>query len=200
MSILICPGIHAPQLTHSFLEQLLAALAPQTLDRRQLWVYPTQTSPAFSGTEILKFLHDRLVTNRAHHPIHQTPILVIAFSAGVVGAIAAAQIWRQQGGTVKALIACDGWGVPLWGDFPIHRLSHDAFTHWSSALLGAGANCFYADPAIAHLDLWRSPQTAHGWQLFADSTQPACRTTAVQFLAELLRQYGAVGTCANGLD
>ena len=57
---------------------------------------------------------------------------------------------------MKALIAFDGWGVPLVGNFPIYRISHDQFTHWSSELLGKGDKSFYADPPVEHLDLWRS--------------------------------------------
>jgi hypothetical protein len=77
----------------------------------------------------------------------QEPLLLIGFSAGVVGAIAAANLWQGQGRRVAAVIAVDGWGVPQVGDFPLHRVSHDYFTHWSSAVLGAGADSFYADPA-----------------------------------------------------
>lgn len=130
------------------------------------------------------------------------PALVfVAFSAGVVGAIAAARLWQAQGGSVKALIALDGWGVPLYGKFPIHRLSHDYFTHWSSALLGSGCDNFYADPAVEHLDLWRSPQQTQGWQErspiqltgkagLSDRKTSLIPTTATQFLRSLLNHYG----------
>jgi hypothetical protein len=93
------------------------------------------------------------------------PILIISFSAGVVGAIAAASIWQSIGGTIRAFIALDGWGVPLYGNFPIHRLSHDAFTHYTSSLLGSGEDSFYADPSVAHETLWRSPHPIQA-QLF----------------------------------
>jgi len=46
------------------------------------------------------------------------------------------------GGHVKAFVLLDGWGVPLVGNFPIHRLSHDYFTQ-SSAVLGSGNDSFY---------------------------------------------------------
>ncbi|MCU0568633.1 MAG: hypothetical protein MUF49_18805 [Oculatellaceae cyanobacterium Prado106] len=95
--------------------------------------------------------------------IHQVPLFFVGFSAGVVGAIGAARLWHQWGGQVQGLAAFDGWGVPLWGDFPIYRISHDAFTHWSSALLGAGQASFYAEPPVSHLALWRSPETVQGW-------------------------------------
>ena len=31
------------------------------------------------------------------------------------------------------------------------------------ALLGNGENNFYAEPAVDHLSMWRSPQTVQGW-------------------------------------
>lgn len=140
------------------------------------------------------------------------PLAFVSFSAGVVGAIGAAWMWQFLGGTVKAFIAFDGWGVPLWGSFPIHRFSHDEFTHWSSALLGAGSDSFYADPPVAHLDLWAKPQIAQGWWIqsqVADgesqsdspithypthdvAVSQAARSpvTATQFLTMLLERYG----------
>jgi len=100
---------------------------------------------------------------------------------------------------VKAVIAFDGWGVPLLGNFPIHRISHDRFTDWSSTLWGRNDSSFYAEPDVAHLDLWRSPQTAQGWTNEALDSAPTARlagggqkqysTTAAQFLKHLLIQY-----------
>ncbi|TAE54319.1 MAG: hypothetical protein EAZ88_09445 [Oscillatoriales cyanobacterium] len=85
-----------------------------------------------------------------------------------------------------------GWGVPLGGNFPIHRISHDSFTHWSSAILGGGEDSFYADRPVEHLDLWRSPQTAQGWQISqtADRIETTKPATAATFLVHLLKQYG----------
>ena len=51
--------------------------------------------------------------------------MFIAFSAGVVAAVTAAMQWQGEGGKIKGLIAFDGWGVPLLGDFPVYRVSHD---------------------------------------------------------------------------
>lgn len=127
----------------------------------------------------------------------QEPITIVAFSAGVVGAIAAAQRYRRS--AVRAFIALDGWGVPLVAPFPIYRLSHDGFTHWTS--LGYGQQNFYADPAVAHLDLWRSPDRVTGWRiqssnsllgnglLSAIAPLPSWgdRTTAAQWIRELLQ-------------
>ncbi len=57
--------------------------------------------------------------------------------------------------------------MPLLANFPIYRISHDRFTHWSSSILGEGESGFYADPEVEHLDLWRSPHTCRGWQTIA---------------------------------
>lgn len=187
MRIVICPGIHSPDLT----AQLIQAL-PQQL--ASALIFPAD-QPVYSGVHVLAFLQQQLSIetqsdltdnqNGSCRQAIQTPILLIGFSAGVVGAITAAHRWQTLGGQVVALIAVDGWGVPLVGSFPIHRLSHDHFTHWSSALLGAGQESFYADPAIDHLSLWGAPQLVQGW-----SSQSAAKLTAAQFLELLLQRYG----------
>lgn len=154
-----------------------------------LLIFPASVQPAYSGWQVLQFIAAHLAP-----PLEsdvQEPLVLIAFSAGVVGAIVAAHLWQQQGGFVQALIAIDGWGVPLWGAFPIHRFSHDHWTHWSSAWLGAGKDSFYADPAVPHLTLWQSPQTVAGW-LLPDTGHPARRTTAAAAIANLLQQYSTV--------
>ena len=86
---------------------------------------------------------------------------IIAFSAGVVGASQLALIWQRLGGQVACLIALDGWGVPLWGDFPIYRLSHDEFTYRTSHWLG-GQSHFWATPSVEHLQLWAAPSQVRG--------------------------------------
>ncbi|NES83160.1 MAG: hypothetical protein F6K10_18095, partial [Moorea sp. SIO2B7] len=58
----------------------------------------------------------------------------------------------------------------------------------SSALLGAGADSFYADPEVEHLDLWRSPQTTQGWWVKHPGSQLRC--SAAQFLSIFLQHYG----------
>lgn len=151
MKIIICPGIHEPELTLEFLKGMNW---PENRDN--VLVYPADIKPAYAGWEISQFVARRVSLSES--------VLWVAFSAGVVGAVAAAWQWRQQGGRVKGLMALDGWGMPLAGDFPIYRMSHDYFTHWSSALLGAGEESFYADPGVDHLTLWRSPHQAWGWQ------------------------------------
>lgn len=148
---LICPGIHEKKLTNKFIENALNNL-------ETILVFPADKYPAYSGFHILNFLQEKSVNK-------SEKLVIISFSAGVVGAINAAWGWQLQGGIIKGLIAFDGWGVPLIGNFPIYRVSHDEFTHWTSAILGTGTVSFYADPPVEHLDLWRSPQLVKGWMV-----------------------------------
>lgn len=184
MSIIICPGIHEPELTQSFISALLEKSGDNT-NNHQIMVFPEQGVLALSAPHILHFLSERLKNQR------DSPVIFISFSAGVVGAIIAAWNWHILGGQVKAFIAIDGWGVPLWGDFPIHRLSHDYFTHWSSLLLGSGHTNFYAEPAVDHLSMWRSPQTVQGWWVdsYVQVPPQQMRLTAAEFLHLLIKRY-----------
>ncbi|ERT09803.1 hypothetical protein M595_0176 [Lyngbya aestuarii BL J] len=198
MAVVICPGIHDPKLTESFVSQLFGDWRSRC-QSGNLLIFPTQDYPAYSGIDIFNYLCS--VTQvpsfsppssgsfGQHHV--KLPIVFICFSAGVVGAIAAAWMWEQAGGQVKALIALDGWGVPLAGNFPIYRISHDHFTYWSSALLGGGTESFYADPPVEHLDLWSSPQTAYGWWLHRTSTgvETASPATAKTVLSDWLTRH-----------
>lgn len=197
MTVIICPGIHPPELTQSFLARL---------DRQsgQDLVFPTDRYPAYSALHLYSFLRHQTVD------LATKDILLIGFSAGVVGAVGAAGLWQILGGTVKAVIALDGWGVPRIGSFPMYRMSHDPFTHWSSSCLGGEAEGFYADPPVAHWELWRSPHTTKGWWLPARQAEqftvkpninpdinPGYRntwtyTTATHFLQHLLQRYGEI--------
>ncbi|MFB2897395.1 hypothetical protein ACE1CI_31135 [Aerosakkonemataceae cyanobacterium BLCC-F50] len=180
MSLIICPGIHEPKLTESFLTGLQLK---DNQKRQDILIFPIEDDPAYSSGHILQFLCQ-------NHSL-TSPIAIISFSAGVVGAIGAAWGWQLLGGEVKAFIALDGWGVPLTGSFPIHRLSHDYFTHWSSALLGSGEDSFWAEPSVEHLELWRQPQTVVGWWIHSpnDKSEQKTQTTAAQFLVMLLERY-----------
>jgi len=183
---MICPGIHDPQLTQDFLKALQHS---EIDDMSSSWIqnvviFPSQVYPAYSAAHVVDYLQ--------RHTEQTMPVIFISFSAGVAGAIGAAWAWELSGGTVKAFIAFDGWGVPLYGKFPIHRVSHDYFTHWSSAVLGAGEDSFYADPAIKHLDLWRSPDMCKGWWVHhtvTDKCEQRNYTTAIQFVSQLLQFY-----------
>lgn len=177
--VIVCPGIHELDLTQEF----IASLINKKAINWQFLVFPTQDYPAYSAIHIMEFLRGEI------NNIKQ-PIAFISFSAGVVGAIGAASAWQLLGGTVKRLIAIDGWGVPLVGSFPIHRLSHDYFTHWSSALLGSGEASFYADPAVEHLQLWKSPDSCKGWlvePVVGGKSAQRNFTTAAEFILQLLQ-------------
>lgn len=184
-TVLICPGIHDPLFTQEFLQGFDKFSHLHSLDLDRSLVFPTQDYPAYSASHILQFIEDRW-GNKGTVP----ELAIISFSAGVVGAIGAAWGWRLQGRTLKALIAIDGWGVPLSGDFPIYRLSHDYFTHWSSNLLGSGLGSFYAQPAVSHLDLWRMPDQVQGWQVGDRTLNP--KLTAAEFIIEILQRHGAI--------
>ncbi|HAC64482.1 MAG TPA: hypothetical protein DCF68_13320 [Cyanothece sp. UBA12306] len=179
MSIhLICPGIHDLKLTDSFIQEL----TKQSIDLENLLVFPTDQYPPYSGWHILKFLQEKCQAKSS------SQLIIIGFSAGVVGAISAAWGWQISGGKIKALIAFDGWGVPLAGNFPIYRVSHDEFTHWSSELLGKGDKSFYADPPVEHLELWRSPQQITGWMVerTIEGKDSYCHYSLRDFLSSLL--------------
>ena len=189
MRLVICPGIHDPKLTDRFLEGLSevwgdAEPRQNTQTSYPVKIFPAHKHPPFSALDIFHFLCSQELAGES--------LVFVSFSAGVVGAIGAAWMWQQIGGKVAALIALDGWGVPLGGTFPIHRISHDSFTHWSSAILGSGGDGFYADPPVEHLDLWREPQTVKGWQIsqIADRIETTKPATAATFLVHLLKQYG----------
>lgn len=195
MSIIICPGIHQPALTENFVSGGLEIFSQSKLENSvNILIVPTEGFLALSGFHILQFLGvdaERLVDrHRLRHQL-KSPVVFISFSAGVVGAIAAAHSWQLLGGYIKAFIAIDGWGVPLWGSFPIHRMSHDYVTHWSSKILGSGEDNFYADPPVDHLSMWRSPQVVQGrWvDSFDGVSPPKSRLTAAEFLQMLLNRY-----------
>lgn len=205
MSVVICPGMHDPELTRSFVLGLQCEASdgvnkPKVRDTPlshgqassnfvNLLIFPAQDYAVLSAFHIVQFLRDSLGS-----PQTASPTVFISFSAGVVGAIGAAWGWQLLGGKVKAFIALDGWGVPLGkSNFPIHRLSHDHFTHWSSAVLGSGEDNFYAEPPVAHLEMWRSPQTVEGWWVKSiGKSQQLKRLTAAEFLTMLLELYAEI--------
>lgn len=180
MTLIICPGIHHRTLTSDFIN-ILHEYNLLTIENSL--IFPSHEYPPYWGYLIKQFLEQQLNNNK-----HQE-LTFIAFSAGVVGAIKAAWSWQNEGGKIKAFIALDGWGVPLLGNFPIYRLSHDFFTHWSSAILGSGTSSFYADPPVEHLDLWRSPHEVLGWQIGKQpkTINTATRTSAIAFLAPIIK-------------
>lgn len=181
-AVILCPGMHNSQLTEGFLAGIQGCDPENVWGVQQLFIFPSQEYPAYSAIHILNYLQRYLT-------LKNTSLTFIGFSAGVVGAIGAAWGWQMLGGTVNALVALDGWGVPLYGRFPIHRLSHDYFTHWSSALLGEGDSRFYADPPVEHLTLWEKPDHCPGWwvQPVKQGTEWRRYLTAAEFVVQLLQ-------------
>lgn len=163
--LLICPGFHRVELTQHLVQGLKTL---PTLSDLSLLIYPAETIPgaALSGYGIRQFLLTQLGRTTADiSRVPPQPVFFLAFSAGCVGAIATAHHWHSIGGTVGAFFAVDGWGVPLVAPFPVHRLSHDRFTHDTSILLGSDHVDFYADPAVSHLELWSQFSQVQGQQV-----------------------------------
>ena len=185
MVLVICPGVHSSLWTTHFLHQLDEQLPDARLGRL---VFPADLEYPWSPFTLRRFLADQAIAPDA-------PLVFLAFSAGCVAAVGTAYYWTQQGRQVSAVIALDGWGVPLVGPFVGYRLSHDAFTHQTSACLGRTVPSFYADPPVSHQKLWCNPAQVKGWQVdnsFACRENLATRTTALQFLVACLRQHSQV--------
>lgn len=173
MSIVIIPGIHSSQLTNCFIKGIQDNLHQDYL------IFPTEQDLPYNALSVYQWLNrQQLATTK--------PLSFITFSAGVVGGIGAALIWQLQGGKIASFIAIDGWGMPLVGNFPIYRVSHDYYTHWSSAILGAGREGFYADPARSHLELWRSPDACLGWRSIGRGLH--ARYYLTDYLQDILEQ------------
>lgn len=180
MALVICPGMHPVHFTTEFLMGI--GRSPE-----DSIIFPADQFPVYSPHHICALLHETFPS-----PATSEGLVFLAFSAGAVGAIGAARQWVRQGGDVKAFLAFDAWGVALCESFPVYRFSHDYFTHWSSGLLGQGLRNFYAEPAVTHLDLWRSPQQTFGYFTVphpSSSTDPLQRCTAATAIEILLNQY-----------
>lgn len=184
MKAIICPGIHDVQLTELFLKNLLIIdpkVTKQTVSTNWL-IFPTERNPAYSPFHLYNWLNRSEILN--------DELFFIAFSAGVVSAISAAVFLQLRGVKIRGLIAIDGWGVPLWANFPVYRLSHDYFTHWSSAILGTGKSSFYCDPSVEHLTLWSYPENCQGWILKREKDGQEIylkRSSALDYLQEIIR-------------
>lgn len=177
-TVIICPGFHEVSLTHKFQHFLINS----SFFDKDCLVFPTDRYLPFSGLQLYQFLQQ----NFQHSP--DKSLIFLGFSAGVVAASEASRKWQENGGKVAALIAFDGWGVPLGGNFPIYRISHDSFTHYSSLLLGGGKINFYAEPGVDHLDLWRIPEEVRGWmtESIALGQERRTKLSLSDFLASLV--------------
>ncbi|MEY3298117.1 MAG: hypothetical protein RLZZ597_1377 [Cyanobacteriota bacterium] len=187
--LVICSGFHDPDDTEGIL---------------QLW----RQNPDLKALPLVVLGHDAPWAPLSAHALRQSldqsllhqgleidpsPDLILwAFSAGCVGAVALAHHWQRYRGRVRGLFLVDGWGVPWQGVAPLHRLSHDNFTHHSSRLLGAGRADFVAQPAVPHRQLWRSPQTVRGLgELPPNAVPPASiqPLSTADFLTQWTRFY-----------
>jgi hypothetical protein len=184
MSIFICPGFHLPELTQCFLQELILCTNSNLDLSEKIRIFPAPSYTALSPIHITQNLIDTY-----GQPPKAPPIVFISFSAGVIGALGAAWGWQLRGGQVKAVIAIDGWGVPLGGNFPIHRLSHDYFTHATSIILNSQGESFYADPSVEHLQMWRSPSTVQGWATSPSDPQVRSYLNEAEFILKLLKHY-----------
>lgn len=187
MKLIICPGFHISDLTSKFLTSLFSGAdqLPELDLESNYYCFPTEKYPSYSGWHLYHWLGEQ-------PNLLNEELVFIAFSAGVVASIGAAMALSWQGVRIKALVALDGWGVPLWASFPIYRFSHDYFTHWSSALLGSGQESFYAYPGVDHLQLWSAPESCPGWICRNQITQDNCSakvqvaSTARDYLLEII--------------
>ncbi|MEM8639118.1 MAG: hypothetical protein AAGG51_09925 [Cyanobacteria bacterium P01_G01_bin.54] len=168
--IVLCPGMHTPEVSESFRTRF-------TPLHSHLHCFIPEAIAPYDGSAICQHVQNHCESN--------TPLVLMGFSAGAVGARYAAQALHHQGWAIAALWLWDGWGVPRLGEpFPTVRLSHDTFTHWSSALLGEGDDSFWADPAVPHLDLWRNPEQIRGWRSLGSGLQE--RISLLEFAADVL--------------
>lgn len=159
MPVVIVPGFHARSLTLQMVRSLPPFVQPHVVD-----AFPADPIAVFNGLiQTFGSPHTRH-TKKDSQESRPTGLIAIGFSAGVVGLTGALSLWQQQGGSIARFFAVDGWGVPIVG-LPLCRLSHDYFTHWSSLLLGAGEVNFYADPPVAHLEMWGASAQVHGRQI-----------------------------------
>ncbi len=188
--LLICGGMHPPSATGQILATLASDRALNQLTR--VVVAPQQGVGVLSTFALRQTLESAIGIsgNAFGNPAGKlsgsasgssTPGLMIwAFSAGCVGAVALATYWQRWRGPVHGLFLVDGWGVPCPPTVPAYRLSHDRFTHDTSGLLGMGAVNFYAEPAVSHRYLWQHPQAVTGWSV--ELGQRAEKLTAADFL------------------
>ncbi len=213
--IIVCPGSHPPAWTEQW-RQALTAIAPELTTTLAI----SPATPPWAGHPLRQWLMALLAEAStpplgnptqppSDQPLGQPPtvqplIYMVAFSAGCVAAEAIAHYAPHGGYRIGAIFAWDGWGVPLVGPFPVHRLSHDGFTHYTSYRPGGKRGDgprpalghrphFYADPTVPHHQLWQAPHQVQGWQVGDFTPQPSRhrhRTTALAFQLACFHHYG----------
>jgi hypothetical protein len=199
VALIICPGMHDPQWTATLSNQLRSGTLWPAANH---YVFPHHSQLAWSAHALRTWLGTTVALG--------TPLVFLGFSAGCVAAITAAWTCQHRRDyPVEAVIALDGWGVPLVGPFTTYRLSHDRYTHITGAWCGPGDQSFYAEPAVPHQQLWQAPQRVWGWTTARPVAvksgsdqgarephpkQPSPRAshqymTALQFLRQCLSDY-----------
>lgn len=197
--LVICDGMHSPRETEAVLAMVGQDSRLSQLPMRHF--SPGSPLAVLSGAALRRWLEGYGQPTGGNNPDY--PHLIIwAFSAGCVGAVALAQHWQRYRSGVLALFLVDGWGVPAVGPMPLHRLSHDRFTHVSSGWLGPGTVSFVSQPAVSHPQLWSHPQQVWGYQVqhhpsgkpVVGPAMPPGRLTAGDFLCRWSRHYLAQGS------
>lgn len=179
--LVICGGIHPLNWTNSFLKNI--NFESLNIKKEDILIIDNNLSSAYDG----KNIYQNLVNNYGQK--YQTPLIFIGFSAGVVGALIASRLWQRYGGKILALIAVDGWGVPLIADFPIYTLSHDYFTHLTLIKFDHQIDSFYSYPSVSHEQIWRSPSETKGyWQKSNGIKILSNATTIIKFFLEKYQQ------------
>lgn len=215
VALVICGGLHPPQETNSILAiarqdpllgqcpivplgqtDPLTCLSAQALRQEFDQGWGLRRSPGLSNAGSVLLNPN---PKGASGPSREFPALILwAFSAGCVGTVALAHHWHRYRNQVLAIFLVDGWGVPWGGNFPCHRLSHDAFTHVTANGLGAGQVNFVAQPAVPHRHLWRHPGQVMGQQIMTSDGDDLTRRlpptgatelSAADFLCGWSRRY-----------
>ena len=169
--LLVIPGVVPQEATDRFVQQLGVS---------GICCVPVSVAP-FNPWSIEQFTQTQDL---------DTNLVVIAYSAGCVGALGWIPLWHRQKKAIKALIAIDGWPIPFWGKFPIYRVSHDLYTHRTTLYLGAGREQFYCDPAVEHRNLWAYPEASWGlWVKQNDKQKKTYRATALDFLQNIIERH-----------
>ncbi|BAQ63360.1 hypothetical protein [Geminocystis sp. NIES-3709] len=182
---IICGGFHDSSLTTNFFTYLTTITKDISKENTIIFnldssekIYSVDRTLPYNGFSIYKCLKEN------QHKLIDCDLIFMGFSAGVIGAIIAGNLWEKNGGKVKALFAFDSWGVPLIANFPCYRISHDYFTHLS--YLGGETNSFYANPSISHLDLWQNPENVQGcWEITLGIKK---RSNLQEFLKHYLKE------------
>ena len=230
--LVVCPGFHPPALTDRAIAQL--ALPPSIqpiiiptdrylpcdplgIDRhlRHYFASPSRPGHVPHPSRNLRDPRDPRDPGDPRNSIRPR-LSFLGFSAGTVGALGAAWLWRDRA-RVEAIILCDGWGVPVlpvwaqetrgetgrgtrrgaeWGTNPvIYRMSHDRWTHETWSRLGIATPSFIATPEVEHLTLWSQPDRV--WGKAVDATgQVIGRGVSVDGEAGDLGDLGDLGeTC-----